>query len=86
MHPQHLGAIYSLFNRFSAFFLRFDASKCTDCTRCHKLCDFGIEPQKSPNDLRCVRCLECTKCGPDALTLGNIFERNKTDNEKTKTE
>ena len=70
-----LGAIFSLFNRVSAFFLRFDADECTDCRHCHKLCEYGIEPDKSPNDSRCVRCLECTRCGPDALSLGSIFER-----------
>ena len=73
-----LGAIFSLFNRFSAFFLHFNKDKCTDCKRCHKLCEYGIEPEKSPNDLRCIRCLECTQCGPDALNFGSIFEKSKT--------
>ena len=72
-----LGAIFSLFNRVSAFFLRFDASECTHCERCHQMCEYGIEPEKTPNDLRCIRCLECTKCSPQALTLGSIFERSK---------
>ncbi|MEA3226258.1 MAG: 4Fe-4S binding protein [Planctomycetota bacterium] len=72
-----LGAIFSLFNRFSAFFLRFDTEECTYCERCHKLCKFGIEPEKAPNDLSCVRCLECTKCSPEALVLGSIFESTK---------
>jgi len=72
-----LGAIFSLFNRVSAFFLRFNADKCTHCERCHKLCEYGIEPEKTPNDLQCIRCLECTKCSPDALNLGNIFEYSK---------
>jgi ferredoxin-type protein NapH len=72
-----LGAIFSLFNRVSAFFLRFDADKCTHCDRCHKLCEYGIEPEKTPNDLNCIRCLECTKCSPDALNLGSIFEQAK---------
>jgi polyferredoxin len=72
-----LGAIFSLFNRVSAFFLRFNADKCTDCKRCHKLCEYGIEPEKTPNDLRCIRCLECTRCNPEALTLGSIFKRKK---------
>jgi polyferredoxin len=72
-----LGAIFSLFNRFSAFFLRFDLDKCSSCERCHKLCEYGIEPDKSPNDLRCVRCLECTGCSTDALVLGSIFERRE---------
>jgi len=69
-----LGAIFSLFNRVSAFFLRFDANECTHCERCHQLCEYGIEPEKTPNDLRCIRCLECTKCSPEALTLSSIFE------------
>jgi ferredoxin-type protein NapH len=78
-----LGAIFSLFNRVSAFFLRFDAEACTHCERCHKLCEYGIEPEKTPNDLRCIRCLECTKCSPDALTLGSVFERAPSRNEKS---
>lgn len=73
-----LGAIFSLFNRISAFFLQFDADKCTHCERCHKLCEYGIEPEKTPNDLSCIRCLECTKCSPDALNLGSIFEQQKS--------
>lgn len=73
-----LGAIFSLFNRVSAFFLRFSADECTHCERCHKLCEYGIEPEKTPNDLRCIRCLECTQCSPDALTLGSVFDYSKT--------
>jgi len=41
------------------------------------LCEYGIEPEKSPNDLRCNRCLECIGCGPGALTLGSIFGHSK---------
>jgi ferredoxin-type protein NapH len=69
-----LGAIFSLFNRVSAFFLRFNANECTHCERCHELCKYGIQPEKTPNDLNCIRCLECTKCSPEALTLNSIFE------------
>jgi len=43
------------------------------------LCEYGIEPEKTPNDLRCIRCLECTRCSPDALNLGNIFERSEAE-------
>lgn len=78
-----LGAIFSLFNRVSAFFLRFDANDCTHCEQCHKLCEYGIEPEKTPNDSRCIRCLECTKCGPDALTLGSVFEREQGKNRRS---
>ena len=78
-----LGAIFSLFNRVSAFFLHFDTDKCTHCERCHKLCEYGIEPESSPNDLRCIRCLECTRCSPDALNLGSIFKRTQSKNDKS---
>ncbi|UCF14805.1 MAG: 4Fe-4S binding protein [Phycisphaerales bacterium] len=79
-----LGAIFSLFNRFSAFFIRFESEECTHCERCHKLCKFGIEPEKAPNDLKCVRCLECTKCSPQALTLGSIFESRQQQRESAR--
>lgn len=70
-----LGVIFSAFNRVSAFFLRFDRGNCTDCGRCTKLCNYNIEPQKSPNDLRCIRCLECTRCALGALTPQTILHR-----------
>jgi ferredoxin-type protein NapH len=73
-----LGAIFSLFNRVSVFFLRLDPAKCVNCDRCHRLCQLGLQPQKSPNDSRCVRCLECTRCGPQALTMSTIFSHQKT--------
>ncbi len=70
-----LGVIFATFNRISAFFLRYDDSKCTDCQRCGKLCRYNIDPQKSPNDLRCIRCLECTRCNLGALTPHTILTR-----------
>jgi ferredoxin-type protein NapH len=68
-----LGAIFSAFNRASAFFLRFERDKCTDCARCGELCQYNIEAEKSPNDLRCIRCLECTGCKMGALTPDMIL-------------
>jgi len=68
-----LGVIFSSMNRASAFFLRFDREKCTSCGRCTKLCQYNIEPEKSPNDLRCIRCLECTGCKLGALTPDTIL-------------
>jgi heterodisulfide reductase subunit A-like polyferredoxin len=65
--------IFASFNRVSAFFLRFDRSGCAECGRCTKLCNYNIEPEKSPNDLRCIRCLECTGCKLGALTPHTIL-------------
>ncbi len=72
-----LGAIFSLFNRASVFFLRLDREKCVDCGQCHQLCQVGLQPQKSPNDSRCIRCLECTQCGPQALMVSTAFGGKK---------
>ncbi len=68
-----LGVIVASFNRVSGFFLRFDRSKCTTCGRCNSLCKYNIDPEKSPNDLRCIRCLECTRCKLGALTPQTIL-------------
>ncbi len=71
-----LGAIFGIFNRISVFFLRFNPAGCNDCELCRKSCEYGIEPNDNPNDIRCIRCLECTKCGPKAITIGHIFEKS----------
>lgn len=68
-----LGAILSLFNKVSALFLRLDRSACTECKRCRSLCAYDILPDRSPNDSRCIRCLECTRCGPGALGVDTVF-------------
>jgi heterodisulfide reductase subunit A-like polyferredoxin len=69
--------IFSSLNKVSAFFLRVDRGACTDCKRCHKLCQYNIEPEQSPNDLRCIRCLECTRCPFGALAPHTILDRPK---------
>ncbi len=70
-----LGAIFTAFNRFSAFFLRFEPKACTSCTACHKMCPAGLTPDKRANDPRCIRCLECTKCPTSALSVGSVFRK-----------
>ena len=67
-----LGAIYGLTNKVSALFLKFNTPKCIKCGWCRKLCRYGVEPDRRANDLRCVRCLECTRCG--VLTVGSILK------------
>jgi polyferredoxin len=66
-----LGGIYGLFNRVSAFVLRFRPDRCTECGACRKPCRYGVSPGEQANDPRCIRCLECTKCG--AFSFGAIF-------------
>lgn len=71
-----LGAIFAMFNRVSAVFLKIDHSACTDCKACHKMCKYGGQPEAAANSLSCVRCLECTGCKPGALQFGTIFTEN----------
>jgi ferredoxin-type protein NapH len=78
-----LGAIFGLFNRVSAFFLRFTPSLCTDCAICRKICKVGVKPDQRANDPRCTRCLDCTRCR--ALVFTNVFKRG-TDAIGNKTE
>ena len=71
-----LGAVLSLFNRVSVFFLKFHPDRCTHCGACAKTCKCSVDPERQPNDSRCIRCLECTKCG--ALTVSSVFSRSRT--------
>lgn len=57
-----LGAIFSLFNRFSLFHLSVDPKDCNDCGLCKSVCPVDLEVHKTPNDRRCIRCLQCTTC------------------------
>jgi polyferredoxin len=64
-----LGAIFGLFNRFSLVVLRFYSDDCTGCGTCSQICKYGVLPDESINNSRCIRCLECTRC--DAVDLSS---------------
>jgi len=68
-----LGAIFGFLNRFSVVSMRLEEHKCSACKRCRTLCVYGGAPDKDPNHHGCLRCLECTRCGPGALTVGTVF-------------
>ena len=69
-----LGGLFSLFNRFSMVYLDCNKDACTDCKRCHQLCDINCQPDETANDARCIRCFECTKCGPKALAVKSLLD------------
>ena len=64
-----LGAIYSLFNRFSLVRLRLDKERCAHCGLCRKNCPADLRPDERPNDARCIRCFDCVRCRLDALDV-----------------
>lgn len=65
-----LGAIYSLFNRYSAFRMIHDPGKCTQCEACYDNCPMGVRFYETPNHSNCIRCLRCLKesCRFDAIS------------------
>jgi ferredoxin-type protein NapH len=66
-----LGAIFSLCNRISFFFVRFRPDQCSDCDRCRDLCHHRGPRQQRAGDLRCIRCLDCVRCR--ALNAGTFL-------------
>lgn len=60
-----LGAIYGLFNRLSLLHIVTDASVCTGCDNCLKVCKMNA---KSTDDVECIRCGKCVAaCPPKAM-------------------
>jgi ferredoxin-type protein NapH len=68
-----LGAIYSLFDPISVFFLRFRRGDCIDCTTCRGACRDLADPEFSVDGMRCVRCLDCTHCR--AISIKTVFSQ-----------
>jgi len=57
-----MGALFSLFNRFSA--IRLEASpECDGCNTCKEVCPMDLNIYLDLNSTECIRCLECTRCG-----------------------
>lgn len=56
-----LGAIYSLFNRFSFFGIKLNRDKCTKCGKCITKCKLDI---KHVGDQECISCGECIDICP----------------------
>ncbi len=54
-----LGAIYSLFNRFSFYNMSWNATTCIKCDTCYKQCPMGLKVYEGPNAGACIRCLKC---------------------------
>ncbi len=59
-----LGAIFSLFNRFSLLRLKVERENCTECNLCMDPCPTGIIPYRDIDSLSCIRCWECIKVCP----------------------
>ncbi len=71
-----IGAIYSIFNRFSLVTMSVDSNKCQDkkCGVCRKVCPMDINIYDNANAKECIRCLECKyKCPKQAIKINIKF-------------
>jgi ferredoxin-type protein NapH len=65
-----LGAIYSLFNRFSSLQIKVDSNKCIKCDQCREVCPTDIKIYHNACSSQCIRCLDCIKvCPVSAIML-----------------
>jgi polyferredoxin len=71
-----VGAVSSLFNKFSFYKYKTLNEKCIQCGVCSKKCKMDIIPYTMKNSLECIRCGYCKKvCPKNAIITG--FKINK---------
>lgn len=73
-----LGAIWSLFNRFSLFQLKVNSGACAFFEDCHQGCPTDINVHHNANDGDCIRCLECTKWKCKTVKFKPAWAEDKT--------
>lgn len=71
-----VGAIYSVFNRFSLVHLTIEKEKCKHpkCGVCVKICPMDINVYDNPNQKECIRCLECVFKCPNIAVSMNFYK------------
>jgi polyferredoxin len=66
-----VGAVSSLFNKFSFYKYKTLNDKCHKCGICAKKCKMDIIPYKMKNSFECIRCGYCKKvCPKNAIITG----------------
>ena len=75
-----LGAIYSLFNRFSVIRMHIDPDLCISCGSCAGACRMNIDPVAEINSAECIRCGDCIRaCPRSALSLGTLLKHDSSE-------
>lgn len=57
-----LGALFSLFNRFSILRINVDQKTCNHCEQCARICPVDLNISTDPDSPECIRCMKCTTC------------------------
>ncbi|NIN01840.1 MAG: 4Fe-4S binding protein [candidate division Zixibacteria bacterium] len=72
-----MGAIWSLFNKFSIFKLKVRSDVCAFFEDCHQGCPMEINVHHNANDGDCIRCLECTKWVCKTVKFKPVWKEEK---------
>ncbi len=67
-----VGAVLSIFSRFSLFRIAIKDDACTHCMRCERACKAGCISVKdgTVDNSRCIRCFNClARCNDDAVAF-----------------
>lgn len=67
-----LGALFSLFSRFSLLNRRV-SNACTFCGDCHRVCEMNAIPRKEPHNTDYAACTFCLKCETVCRNTGISF-------------
>ena len=73
-----VGALLSIFARFSIFRLKLDKNKCVRCRLCEFKCPMQIKivDVDKINQMECVRCFECiSSCKKSGLLFSHVFKK-----------
>ncbi len=65
-----MGAIYSLFNKFSLMHMKVSGRCANNCNLCKEVCPVDIRISDNPDSPECLRCLECTVCKKVSIAWG----------------
>lgn len=77
-----LGAIFGIFNKASAVYMKLDKSKCFQCMQCQKKCRYGVIPGEELQSTNCIRCMECVSMPCSGFTITTIFNKQEPEGEK----
>jgi len=74
-----LGALYSLFNKFSFYTMSVDKEKCVGCGKCEEKCPMAVDVTKNINSAECIRCGKCkAACPTQAIFSGLRLKGNNS--------
>lgn len=75
-----LGAVYALFNRFSAYQIQIDRTKCIGCRACERACKMEVRITESKDIGECIRCGECKSACPKGAIQSSFFGGKRCSN------